>query len=71
MAPTRRIARSQRLFLAGVLAFAFLSFLPVTREVQVAGMALLGWLMAALMLLSPAVALLLLWREGRGGRTRR
>jgi len=51
----------------GALAFLVLasaaSFLPITREVQVAGMALFGWLMAGLMVLSP---ILTLWVFRRG-----
>lgn len=41
-----------------LLLFAAVSFLPIWRTREVAGMAVFGWLMAALMLLSPA---LMLW----------
>jgi membrane protein YqaA with SNARE-associated domain len=50
-------------YLLFLVVFSALSFLPVWREVHIGGMAVFGWLMAALMTLSPLVALLLLWRE--------
>jgi len=56
---------SDRWYLIIVIAFAVLTFLPWSRAVYVAGMALFGWLMAALMLLSPTIALILIWREHR------
>jgi len=52
------MSRGGLLCIGLLLLFALVSFLPFTREVHVAGMALLGWLMAALMVLSPAIALL-------------
>lgn len=55
--------RGDRWYLMIVIAFAFISFLPWSRMIYVSGMALFGWLMAGLMLLSPAIALLLLWVE--------
>ncbi|KAA0230062.1 hypothetical protein EDS67_08465 [candidate division KSB1 bacterium] len=55
--------RGDRWYLIIVIVFAFISFLPWSRAIHVAGMALFGWLMAGLMLLSPAIALLLLWFE--------
>lgn len=57
--------RGDRWYLTIVIVFAFISFLPWSRPIHVAGMALFGWLMAGLMLLSPAIALLLLWFEKR------
>ena len=41
------------------------SFLPVWRGVEIAGMAVFGWLMAALMVVSPVVTL---WVFRRGDR---
>jgi len=46
-----------------LILFAAASFHPVARSVEVAGMALFGWLMAALMLLAP---ILTLWIFLRG-----
>ena len=43
-----------------LMAFSALSFLPVWRHLEVAGMAVFGWLMAALMVLSPTLALVAL-----------
>ncbi|MGH9320318.1 MAG: hypothetical protein ACRD21_21540 [Vicinamibacteria bacterium] len=40
-----------------LVAFSVFSFLPAWRTEEVAGMALFGWLMAGLMVVSPAVAL--------------
>ncbi len=56
---------ADRWYLVIVIVFAALAFLPWSRAVQVAGMAMFGWLMAGLMLLSPAIALILIWRERR------
>jgi hypothetical protein len=53
--------RADRWYLAIVVVFAFVSFLPWSRHLHFAGMALFGWLMAALMILSPAIALFLLF----------
>lgn len=56
--------RSEGLSLAFLVAFAVVSFLPRWREIEIAGMALFGWLMAALMLVSP-ILMLLVFRRGR------
>ncbi len=65
------MSRGDRAYLAALLLFAALAFLPWTRDVSLAGLALFGWLMAALMVAAPLVALLRLmaWRkrEGDGG----
>ncbi len=53
----RPLARGDRVYLIVVIAFAVLAFLPWSRELQLGPMALLGWLMAALMVLSPVIAL--------------
>jgi hypothetical protein len=55
--------RGDRWFLAIIIVFSIISFLPWTQGVHVAGMALFGWLMAALMILSPAIALIRLIRH--------
>ena len=54
-----------RWYLLAVLIFALVSFLPWTRHIQLAGMALFGWLMAALMVFSPAIALIRLLLHSR------
>lgn len=49
-----------------LVAFSIFSFLPAWRSEEIAGMAVFGWLMAALMVLSPALALFVFRRrEGR------
>ncbi|MGH7456143.1 MAG: hypothetical protein ACRENG_32615 [bacterium] len=50
--------RGDRWFLLTIIIFSIVSFLPWTQKVHVAGMALFGWLMAALMILSPTIALI-------------
>ena len=57
--------RAEALALAFLVAFSVFSFLPAWRSEEIAGMAVFGWLMAALMVLSPALAL---WVFGRPGK---
>jgi hypothetical protein len=57
------LPRGDRRYLIAIFVFAFLAFLPWSRDIQIAGMALFGWLMAALMIFSPVIALVRLWRE--------
>ncbi len=57
--------RVEALALAFLVAFSVISFLPVWRGAEIAGMAVFGWLMAALMVLSPALALLVFSRKGK------
>ena len=38
--------RSDFWFLIGIVAFAFISFLPWSRRIIISGMALFGWMMA-------------------------
>jgi CDP-diglyceride synthetase len=52
-----------RWFLLTIIIFSIIAFLPWTQRVHLAGMALFGWLMAALMILSPAIALIRLIRH--------
>lgn len=49
-----RVEAAVLLFL---ILFSALSFLPVWRTMEVAGMVVFGWLMAALMVISPALTL--------------
>ena len=63
--PIRRGEGATLLFL---IAFAAFAFIPSWRTVEVGGMAVFGWLIAALMLISPALALVaILRRDGTGG----
>ncbi len=59
------MSRGDLLFVVTLLLFALVSFLPWSRDAEWAGMAMLGWMMAALMVLSPAIALVRLFREKR------
>ena len=51
-----------------LIAFAAFSFIPTWRAIEVGGMAVFGWLMAALMVISPVLALVAFRRRGGGGR---
>lgn len=55
--------RGEALALAFLILFSVVAFLPPWREIRLAGMVLFGWLMAALMLLSPALMLLVFRRS--------
>lgn len=57
--------RGDRWFLVALLVLSAGAFLPAMRRLEPGGLALLGWLMAALMVLSPTVALVRLWRGRR------
>ena len=57
------MARGEKVALSVLIFFAAASFAPVARNVEVAGLVLFGWLMAALMVLSP---ILTLWAFRRG-----
>ena len=59
------MAKGERFTLLFLILFAAACFVPAARSVEVAGMALFGWLMAALMLVSP---ILTLWVFRRGRR---
>jgi hypothetical protein len=60
------MGRPEGLALGVLILYSAVSFLPVWRELEVAGMAVFGWLMAGLMVLSPALLLGIFLR--RGGR---
>ena len=59
------MAKRERFALLLLILFAALSFVPKARSVEIAGMALFGWMMAALMVVSP---ILTLWAVQRGRR---
>lgn len=64
------MGRGEVLTLVFLVAFSAFSFLPIWRRLEVAGMAVFGWLMAALMVLSPALALIAVVRRSTRGRRR-
>lgn len=47
----------EKLTLAFLVGFSAIAFLPVWGDIEIGGMAVFGWLMAALMVISPALAL--------------
>ena len=62
------LRRGEGATLVFLVAFAAFAFVPAWRTIELGGMAVFGWLIAALMLLSPALALVtFLWRGGGGG----
>jgi hypothetical protein len=58
-----RMNKTERWFLVVLVALSAISFLPLWRDVYVAGMSLFGWWMAALMVLSPLGALVIFFLE--------
>ncbi len=65
--------RSEAATLAFLIGFAAFAFVPAWRTVEIGGMAVFGWLVAALMVLSPTLALVtfLSGRSGQDGRESR
>ena len=57
------LRRAEGVSLSLIITFTIISFLSPWRTIELAGMAVFGWLMAVLMLLSPAIALLIFMRE--------
>lgn len=57
----------ERVALFVLIAFSVVAFLPVFGEITVLGVAVFGWLMAILLLGSPAILLLLVLGESRRG----
>ncbi len=57
--------RRERAALIGLLAFSTVAFLPVVGTLTILGVSLFGWFMAALLLGSPALLLLLVSSERR------
>jgi hypothetical protein len=64
------MARAEWSALAFLMLFSVAAFLPVWRTIDVAGMAFTGWMMAALMVISPIVTLWV-FRRSRQRRVRR
>ena len=53
----------ERVALFGLIAFSVVAFLPVFGEISILGVAAFGWLMAILLLGSPAILALLVMRD--------
>lgn len=53
----------ERWYILLLLLYSAIAFFPWWREMHLAGMAVFGWLMAVLMLLSPAAALAVFFFE--------
>ncbi len=56
-------------FIVALLTLAVVSFLPAVRDAEWAGMSMLGWMMAGLMVASPVIALVRLLSESGGKET--
>ncbi len=59
--------RPERIALFVLILFSTIAFLPFFGEISVLGVAVFGWLMAILLLGSPAILLLLLFTEPETG----
>lgn len=59
--------RGEAATLVFLIAFVAFAFIPAWRTIELGGMAVFGWLIATLMLVSPALALFTFWRLGSGG----
>jgi len=62
------LGRAEGWTLVLLIAFSILGFLPIWRDIDLAGMALFGWWMAALRVLSPVLTLFVLLRRRKGER---
>jgi hypothetical protein len=59
------LGRGEALLLVFLIVVAVISFLPMWRTMEIGGMAVFGWFMAALMVTSPLLALLLFRRANK------
>lgn len=57
------MVRREGATLVFLIAFAAFAFIPAWRDIEVGGMAVFGWLIAALMLVSPTVTLVTFTRR--------
>ena len=64
MSAPSRLRRRELAALVFTVAWSAFSFLPAWRESEIGGVAILGWLMACLILLAPVLALVAM-RTGR------
>jgi hypothetical protein len=60
-----QMAKAEALLLVFLIVMAVTSFLPMWRTMEIGGMAVFGWLLAALMITSPLLALLVFRRADR------
>ncbi|MCA9540169.1 MAG: hypothetical protein KC620_14830 [Myxococcales bacterium] len=68
MSPFFPMPRGDLIYLAALIVGSVICFLPPWQEAEWGGMAVMGWLLAALMVLSPAIALVRILRERPGRR---
>lgn len=59
------LGKGEARLLVFLIVMAVISFLPIWRTMEIGGMAVFGWFMAALMVTSPLLALLLFQRTNR------
>ena len=64
------LRRGEGATLVFLIAFAAFAFIPEWRTIEMGGMAVFGWLIAALMLISPTLALVTILRRDRTGGAR-
>ena len=61
------LRRGEGATLVFLIAFSAFAFIPQWRTIEAGGMAVFGWLIAALMLISPALALATILRRDENG----
>jgi hypothetical protein len=59
------MGRGEIAVLPFLIIFAIISFLPIWRTIEIGGMAVFGWLMAILMLVSPVLTSLVIQRSDK------
>jgi type VI protein secretion system component VasK len=59
------MGKCEKLMLVFLIVMAVISFLPMWRTMEIGGMAVFGWLLAALMIISPLLALLVFRRADK------
>jgi hypothetical protein len=59
------MSRGDLAYVVIIISVAVIAFLPWAREIHFAGVALVGWLMALLMVISPVIALVRIAQERR------
>jgi len=62
------MSKSEASMLAFLIVMSVILFLPMWRTIEIGGMVVFGWLLAALMVISPVLALLVLRRSDRAER---
>ncbi len=59
------MGRGEIAVLPFLIIFAVISFLPIWRTIEIGGIAVFGWLMAILMLVSPVLTSLVIQRSDK------